>query len=208
MSVRDHTALNEKADSHEYVVYNLTPNMWEEPWVRHLLADLPISCYEVRDLWSPPPARPRVRRFSIRLESLLPGPLRPTRRMVRRIVKPHDHAVFVYNTWGLDNAVRNELSRLVSRFDHVGIVSVDESARDSKDTYRHAAFALRVGFHAEKYQDTPNLLVAPLGVPKNFVPAQTVKGIADRRFSWAFLPRPASFSGQFSSPAKPATRGG
>jgi hypothetical protein len=46
MSVRDHTALNEQADSHEYVVYNLTPNMWEEPWVRHLLADLPISCYE------------------------------------------------------------------------------------------------------------------------------------------------------------------
>ena len=84
----------------QYAIYILTPNMWEEPWVRQLLAELPMSRYEILDIWSPPPARPRARRLAIRLESLLPGPLRPTRRMLRRVVDPHDFSVFVYNSLG------------------------------------------------------------------------------------------------------------
>jgi hypothetical protein len=179
--------LPDEANGEKYVVYNLTPNMWEEPWVRHLLAELPISRYAVKDLWSPPTARPRIHRLSMFLESLLPAPFRPTRRMLRRVVNPEDFNVFVYNTWGLDSAVRIELSKLLARFEHVGIVSVDEPTRDSKETYKNVTFALRIGFHAKKYQGTRNLLVAPLGVPKNFIRPQSVRDIMDREFSWSFL---------------------
>jgi len=181
------TGFSGEGTSEKYVVYNLTPNMWEEPWVLHLLAELPTSRYDVRDLWSPPAARPRLRRLSIFLESLLPGPLRPTRRMLRRVVNPHDYSVFVYNTWGLDSGVRIELSRLLARFKHVGIVSVDEPTRDSKETYKSVTFALRIGFNAEKYRGAQNLMVAPLGVPKTFIRPQFGKGIMDRTFSWSFL---------------------
>ena len=45
-----HAGLAARAEDQMYSVYNLTPNMWEEPWVTHLLGDLPISRYEVRDL--------------------------------------------------------------------------------------------------------------------------------------------------------------
>jgi hypothetical protein len=173
-----------------YVVYTLTDNMWELPWVRHLLSALPISRYESVDLWSPPVERlldARVRRLRILLESLLPGPLRPARRKLRRAIEPHDSSIFVYNTWGLDEAVREELGRLASQFDDIGIVSVDEPTRESPETYEGVAFGVRVGFAAEKYRDGRNLLVAPLGVPKTFVPARTPKDIGRRRFSWGFL---------------------
>jgi hypothetical protein len=173
-----------------YVVYTLTDNMWELPWVRHLLSALPISRYESVDLWSPPVERlleARVRRLRSLLERPLPGPLRPTRRKLRRVIKPHESSIFVYNTWGLDRAVREELGRLLSSFDDIGIVSVDEPARDSPDTYTGVAFGVRVGFAAEKYQGAGNLIVVPLGVPKTFVPAQSPKDICRRRFSWAFL---------------------
>jgi hypothetical protein len=170
-----------------YAVYNLTPNMWEEPWVRHLLRDLPVSRYEVRDLWSPPPASPRKRRIAIFLETLLPGPLRPTRRRVARVLQPHNHCICVYNTWGLDHAVRTELARVLSSFDDVGIVSVDEPTRDSKDAYEMVTFAVRVGFDAEKYRGTGTLLVVPLGVPNNFVARRSSERITDRRFAWSFL---------------------
>jgi hypothetical protein len=170
----------------EYVVYTLTDNMWELPWVRHLLSALPISRFESVDLWSPPVEGLRDARVR-RLKSLLPGPLRPARRKLRRALEPHDSSIFVYNTWGLDPAVREELVRLVSRFDDVGIVSVDEPTRESPETYEDVAFAVRVGFAAEKYRDGRNLLVAPLGVPKTFVPTQSPKELRGRRFSWAFL---------------------
>jgi hypothetical protein len=173
-----------------YVVYTLTDNMWELPWVRHLLSALPISHYESVDLWSPPVERlldARVRRLRILLESLLPGPLRPTRHKLHRVLKPHDSSIFVYNTWGLDRAVREELVRLLSRLDDIGVVSVDEPTRDSPDTYTGVAFGVRVGFAAERYRDARNLLAVPLGVPKTFVPPQSLKGIRQRRFSWAFL---------------------
>jgi hypothetical protein len=95
--------------------------------------------------------------------------------------------VFVYNTWGLDFAVRNEFSGLLSGRSHVGLVSVDESTRDSQETYRHVSFAIRVGFDAEKYRSVPNLLVAPLGVSKQFVEPSLCKPITERRFGWSFL---------------------
>jgi len=161
--------------------------MWEESWVRQLLADLPTSGYEILDLWSPPPERPRARRLAIRLQSLLPGPLRPTRRMLRRVVDPHDFSVFVYNTWGLDHAVREELGKLLSQYEGIGIVSVDEPTRDSKEAYGRVAFAVRIGFASEKYARAQNLLVTPLGVPRTFVPPRSPKKLSERRFSWAFL---------------------
>jgi hypothetical protein len=185
--VGDQNGFGGQADGEKYAVYNLTPNMWEEPWVRYLLSDLPTSRHDIRDLWSPPPEHLRRRRLSMLLESLLPGPLRPTRRMVRRILAPHDFTVVVYNTWGLDPAVRNEVGRLLSRFDRVGIVSVDEPTRDPRETYEKVGFAVRIGFDAEKYRGTQNLLVAPLGVPKNFVPVRSSNGITERKFSWSFL---------------------
>jgi hypothetical protein len=174
----------------EYVVYTLTTNMWELPWVRHLLSALPISRFEDVDLWSAPPdglLDARVRRLRILLESLLPGPLRPTRRRLRGALQLHDSSIFVYNTWGLDPATREELIRLVSRFDDVGIVSVDEPTRESPETYTNVAFSVRIGFAAEKYRSVQNLLVTPLGVPKTFVPAQSSKSVRERRLSWAFL---------------------
>jgi hypothetical protein len=174
----------------EYVVYTLTTNMWELPWVRHLLSALPISRFEDVDLWSPPPdglLDARVRRFRILLESLVPGPLRATRRMLRGALEPHASSIFVYNTWGLDPAVREELARLVSRFDDIGIVSVDEPTREPPETYMRVAFGVRIGFAADKYRSAQNLLVTPLGVPKTFVPAHSSKNVRERRFSWAFL---------------------
>ena len=147
--------------------------MWEAPWVRHLLSEVPVSRHEVLDLWSPPPARARVRRLQIRLESLLPGPLRPTRRMLRRRVKPDGPSIFVYNTWGLDQAVLLELGRLLSRFGDVGIVSVDEPMRDSRDTYTGVAFGVRVGFAAEKYRGAENLLIAPLASAEDLRPTRS-----------------------------------
>jgi hypothetical protein len=179
--------LDGEAIRQKYVVYNLTPNMWEELWVRHLLAELPISRYEILDLWSPPPAHPRRRRLSARLQSLLPAPFRPTRRMLRRFFSPHDFSVFVYNTWGLDLAVRSEFSKILSRFRHVGIVSVDEPSRDTRATYEHVTFAVRIGFALEKYCEATNLLVVPLGVPNNFVQPAIIKAILEREFSWSFL---------------------
>jgi hypothetical protein len=107
--------------------------------------------------------------------------------MLRGVLEPHDSSIFVYNTWGLHPTVREELARLVSRFDDVGIVSVDEPTRESPETYAHVAFSVRIGFAAEKYRGAQNLLVAPLGVPKTFVPAQASKNVRERRFSWAFL---------------------
>jgi hypothetical protein len=174
----------------EYVVYTLTTNMWELPWVRHLLSALPVSRFEDVDLWSPPPdglLDARVRRLRILLESLVPGPLRPTRRRLRGALEPHDSSIFVYNTWGLHPTVREELARLVSRFDDVGIVSVDEPTREPPETYARVAFGVRIGFAAEKYRGAQNLLVTPLGVPKTFVPAQASRNARERRFSWAFL---------------------
>jgi hypothetical protein len=170
-----------------YVAHILTPNMWEGPRVRKLLSELPISQYENRDLWSPPPARPRVRRLQIRVESLLPGPLRPTRRRLRQLISPDGPSVFVYNTWGLDPMVRVELANLLSALDDVGVVSVDEPMRDSARTYARIAFAVRVGFGAAQYRGAQNVLVAPLGVPNNFAPAESRKPIRERSFSWAFL---------------------
>jgi hypothetical protein len=170
-----------------YVAYMLTPNMWEGPWVRHLLSELPISRYEVRDLWSAPPAHARVRRLQIRLESLVPGPLRPIRRMLRRLIKPESPSVVVYQTWGLDPAVRVELRNLLSQYDDIGVVSVDEPMRDAVDTYTRVSFGVRVGFGAAKYQEAKNLLVVPLGAPNNFVRPESPKPIHGRPFSWAFL---------------------
>lgn len=170
-----------------YVAYILTPNMWEAPWVRHLLSELPVARHEILDLWSAPPARARVRRLQVRLEALLPGPLRPTRRRLRRLVKPRGRSVFVYNTWGLDQAVRVELGSLLSRFDDVGVVSVDEPMRDSAQMYASMSFSVRVGFGAAEFRKAQNLLVTPLGVPKNFVVAASPKPVHERHLSWAFL---------------------
>jgi hypothetical protein len=99
----------------------------------------------VRDLWSPPPARARVRRLQNRLEALLPGPLRPTRRMLRRLIKPEGPGIIVHQTWGLDLAVRVELRNLLSRHDDIGVVSVDEPMRDPVESYTRVSFGLRVG---------------------------------------------------------------
>lgn len=169
------------------VVYVLTPNMWEARWVRTLLSGLAVSRYEDCDLWSPPPSRARVRRLKIRLELLLPGPLRPTRLRLRRFIRPEGPSVFVYNTWGLDPMVRRELANLLSRFDDVGVVSVDEAMRESAATYAHVAFAVRIGFGASQYREPPNVLVAPLGAPDNFVPPESPRPLRGRSFSWAFL---------------------
>jgi hypothetical protein len=165
----------------------LTPNMWEEPWVRKLLSGLPVSRYENRDLWSPPPARARVRRLQIQLELLLPGPLRPTRRRLRRFIRPDGPSVFVYQTWDIDPMVRVELANLLSGLDDAGVVSVDEPMRDSARTYARVAFAVRVGFGAAPYRGSENVLVAPLGVPSTFVSPESPKPLRERSLSWAFL---------------------
>jgi len=170
-----------------YVAYMLTPNMWEGPWVRKLLSGLPISRYENRDLWSPPPTRARVRRLQIRLELLLPGPLRPTRRRLRRFIRPDGPSVFVYQTWGLDPMIRVELANLLSGLEDVGVVSVDEPLRDSGQMYAQVGFAVRVGFGAAQYRGAQNVLVAPLGVPSNFVPPESPLPLRERSLSWAFL---------------------
>lgn len=184
---RDRSSPGLKNARNGYVAYMLTPNMWEGPWVRKLLSELPVSQYENRDLWSPPPARPRVRRLQIRLELLLPGPLRPTRRRLRQFISPDGPSVFVYQTWGLDPMVRVELANLLSALEDVGVVSVDEPMRDSAGTYARVAFAVRVGFGDAQYRGVQNVLVAPLGVPSNFVPPESRRPIGERSFSWAFL---------------------
>lgn len=131
--------------------------------------------------------RARVRRLQIRLELLLPGPLRPTRRRLRRFIRPDGSSVFVYQTWGVDRMVRVELANLLSGLDDVGVVSVDEPMRDSARTYARVGFAVRVGFGAAQYRGAPNVRVAPLGVPSNFVPPESPKPLRERSFSWAFL---------------------
>jgi hypothetical protein len=86
-----------------YAVYRVTPDMWEEPWVRHLLGELPIARFSGLDYHTRPAAHPRRRRWALAAQSLLPGPLRPARRLLRRVVEPHDFSVFVYNTWALEH---------------------------------------------------------------------------------------------------------
>ena len=54
--------------------------------------------------------------------------------------------------------------------------------------YGRVAFAVRIGFAAEKYDGAQNLLEPhPLRIPKNFLPARSRKKVDERRFSWAFL---------------------
>ena len=140
--------------------------------------------------------RARVRRLQIRLELLLPGPLRPTRRRLRRFIRPDGSSVFVYQTWGVDRMVRVELANLLSGLDDVGVVSVDEPMRDSARTYARVGFAVRVGFGAAQYRGAPNVRVAPLGVPSNFVPPESPKPLRERSFSWAFLGEVKNESGR------------
>jgi len=172
-----------------YAVYNFTPEiMSEEPWIAELLSDIPISRHETRDLRSSRSAPPgRKRRFAIFLQSLLPGRLRPARRRILRVFAPHDHCICVYNTWFLDYAVRTELAEVLSRFDDVGIVSVDEPSRDRQRAYDRVTFAVRIGFDGEQYRDVPNLIVAPLGVPMQFVPPAEIAPLTSRRYAWSFL---------------------
>jgi hypothetical protein len=161
--------------------------MWEWPWIRQLLADLPISRYEGLDLRTRPVAHLRLRHLSRTLQRPLPTRLRSTRRLWRQRIKPHDFSIYVYNTWALDYEMVSELASLLAGFDHVGLVSIDESTQDSSDLYDRVTFAVRIGFNAVKYEAAPNILVAPLGVPKHFVHPEHLRDIKDREFSWSFL---------------------
>lgn len=183
------TAIPMASPRKNYVVYRLTPTpeMWEWPWIRHLLAQLPISaCYGL-DVRTRPAAHPRLRRLSRNLQPLLPAPMRPTRRLWRRRIDLHDFGIYIYNTWALDYDVVSELSSLLSHFHHVGIVSIDESTQDSWDIYDRVSFAVRIGFNGEKYEKVKNLLVAPLGVPKHFAYPDYWRNTRKREFSWSFL---------------------
>jgi hypothetical protein len=187
---RDHAP--GRAPEHDgYAVYDLTPNyMWEEAWIRHLLAELPIARWETRDISSLPLTTvrgQRRRRLEIFLESLLPESLRPSRRRVERVVKPHDRCICVYSTFRLDRAVRNELTSVLSRYSGVGIVSSDERTVDCPEAYERVAFAVRIGFGAPKYRGVRGLVVVPLGVPVPFVPPTTTRPITSRTFAWSFL---------------------
>ena len=119
--------------------------------------------------------RARVRRLQIRLELLLPGPLRPTRRRLRRFIRPDGPSVFVYQTWGLDRMVRVELANLLSGLDDVGVVSVDEPMRDSARTYARVGFAVRVGFGAAQYRGAPNVRVRSARRPEQLRPARVAE---------------------------------
>jgi hypothetical protein len=169
-----------------YVVYRVTPDMWEWPWITQLLGDLPISRYCGLGIRTRPVAHPRLRRLSRTVQPFFPGSLRPTRRLWRKL-DLHDFSIYVYNTWALDYQVVSELSDLLSRFHHIGIVSIDESTQDSQEIYDRVTFAVRIGFNSEKYERAQNLLVAPLGVPKHFVHPDCPKEILDREFAWSFL---------------------
>jgi hypothetical protein len=170
-----------------YVVYRVTPDMWEWPWIRQLLAALPISSYRSLDLRTRPVAHPRLRRISRGSQRFLPTAMRSTHRLWRRVIDPHDFSVFVYNTWALDPDMISELGTILADFDHVGLVSIDESTQDLPDVYKRVAFALRIGFDSEKYGAIPYLMIAPLGVPKHFVAPRQLKKIHEREFSWSFL---------------------
>jgi hypothetical protein len=172
--------------SRPYVVYIVTPDMWEEAWIRLLLAELPISRYVPIDLWTPP-ARSRRRRSALALQSRLPGGVRPARRTLRRLLDPHDFSILIYNTWALNRAFVRELVDLFSRFDQVGVVSIDESCQDSPEIYDRVAFSIRIGFDADRFRDSGNLLVAPLGVPRHFVKPARTRDIGSRAYSWSFL---------------------
>jgi hypothetical protein len=175
--------------SEPYVVYTFTPEIMSEgPWIRELLSELPIRRYEERNLRTSRTAPPgRKRRLAMFFESLVPGRLRPARRRVLKVFAPHNHCICVYNTWFIDRAVRTELGKVLSRFDDVGIVSVDESSREVGEAYARASFAVRIGFGGEEYRDVPNLVVAPLGVPMQFVAPSAMRSITERRYAWAFL---------------------
>jgi hypothetical protein len=170
-----------------YVVYRVTPDMWEWPWIRRLLGQVPISRYEGLDLRTKPVAHPRRHRLSRTLQRPLPGRLRSTRRLWRRRIDPHDFSIYVYNTWALDYEMVSELSSLLAGFNHVGLVSIDESTQDSSDFYDRVTFAVRIGFDTVKYERARNLIVAPLGVPKHFVRPDDLRDIKDRELSWSFL---------------------
>jgi hypothetical protein len=168
--------------------------MWEWPWIRRLLAGLPISRYHGLDLRTRPAAHRRLRRVSRGSQRFLPAPLRPTRHFWRRRIDPHDFSIYVYNTWALDYDMVSELSSLLAKFRHVGLVAIDESTQDSTDIYDRVKFAVRIGFHATKYETTKTVVVAPLGVPKHFVHPDHSPRINDRKFSWSFLGEPKNAS--------------
>jgi hypothetical protein len=161
--------------------------MWEWPWIHQLLGSVPVSRYHGLDLRTRPVARPRLRRLSRSVQSPLPGALRPTRRLWRRATEIHDFSIYVYNTWALDYDMVSELSSLLSPFDHVGLVSIDESVQDAPDIYERVRFALRIGFGAAKYKGLQGLLVAPLGVPRHFVQPEYSRDTTKRELSWSFL---------------------
>ena len=170
-----------------YVAYRVTPDMWEEPWILRLLAALPISRYCVLDARTRPAPHPRRQRWSRRLESRLPGRVRSARRFWLDRIVPRDHCLFIYNTWALDYHTISELAVLLSRYEHVGVVSIDESGVDSPDFYAQVSFAVRIGFGGPRYAAVRNLLVTPLGVPKHFVRPARLPALRERRFSWSFL---------------------
>lgn len=172
--------------SRPYVAYTVTPDMWEEAWIRRLLAELPISRYVSVDFWTPP-GRSRRRRSSLALQSHLPTVVRPARRTLRRLLDPHDFSILIYNTWALNRAFVRELVNLFSRFDHVGVVSIDESCQDSPEIYNGVSFSVRIGFNADRYRDSRNLMIAPLGVPRHFVKPGRLRDIGSRTYAWSFL---------------------
>jgi hypothetical protein len=157
--------------------------MWEEPWIRDLLAQLPICRYESLNL----PTLDNPGRLGRTIQRLVPKPWRPAHRMLRRVITPHDFSIYIYNTWILDHALRRHLSGLMSRFKHVGIVSVDEPTSDSTDIYDDVAFAVRIGFNAAKFRGSSNVLAVPLGLPKTFVHLDCSTKIVGRRLCWSFL---------------------
>jgi hypothetical protein len=170
-----------------YAVYRVTPDMWEWPWVSHVLSQVTISGYKGLDFRTRPTPHPRRQRLARTLESGLPARLRPTNRLLRSATDFHDFSIYVYNTWALDSGIVAELSRLASRFEHVGLISIDESMQDSPEIYEHVTFAVRIGFGSQKYGRSKNLIVAPLGAPKHFVQPKRRKPITERDYSWTFL---------------------
>jgi len=170
-----------------YAVYRVTPDMWEWPWVSHILGQVSVSRFEGLDFRTRPAPHPRRQRLARALESVLPARLRPTNRSLRSVTNFHDFSIFVYNTWALDSGIVAELSRLVSRFDRVGLISIDESMQDSPEIYGRVTFAVRIGFGSEKYSGVKNLIVAPLGTPKHFIQPKHRTPITERDYYWAFL---------------------
>ena len=127
-----------------------------------------------------PTPHPRRERLARTLESGLPARLRPTNRLLRSATDFRDFSIYVYNTWALDSGIVAELSRLASGFDHVGLISIDESMQDSPEIYEHVTFAVRIGFGSQKYRTSKNLVVAPLGTPRHFVQPKRRKPITEK----------------------------